>query len=152
VERGSTNLLAISFSALDKVGHDFGPNSHEIQDVLIRLDRTLGDLFAGLDTLIGAGNYVVALTADHGVAPMPERAVAEHLPAGRVDVTQVRDTIEATFTAAAGAGPHLLGFVHSEAYLSPAAKAALTSSPHLLTDLRASLKRLPGVADVFSSA
>jgi ABC-type ATPase involved in cell division len=54
-------------AALDKVGHDFGPNSHEIQDVLIRLDRTLGGLFAGLDRLVGAGNYTVALTADHGV-------------------------------------------------------------------------------------
>lgn len=53
---GSTNLLGISFSALDKVGHDFGPNSHEVQDVLIRLDRTLGVLLAALDRLVGAGS------------------------------------------------------------------------------------------------
>ncbi len=52
---GRTDMIAISFSTLDKVGHDFGPNSHEIQDVLVRLDRTLGELFAGLDRLVGPG-------------------------------------------------------------------------------------------------
>ena len=76
--------IAVGFSTLDKVGHDFGPNSHEIQDVLVRLDRTLVALFAGLDRMVGAGQYVVALTADHGVAPIPERALAQGLDAGRV--------------------------------------------------------------------
>jgi predicted AlkP superfamily pyrophosphatase or phosphodiesterase len=102
---GSTNLMGISFSALDKVGHDFGPNSHEIQDVLIRLDRTLGALFAGLDRLVGAGNYTVALTADHGVAPMPERAMAERVSAGRIDSRHVVAALEGALASDFGPGP-----------------------------------------------
>ena len=66
-----TDFLGVSFSALDLVGHDFGPASHEVQDTLVRLDRTLGALLAHLDRTVGAGNYVVALTADHGAAPIP---------------------------------------------------------------------------------
>src|SRR5262249_19458921 len=81
---GRTDMIAVSFSTLDKVGHDFGPNSHEIQDVLVRLDRTLGDFFDGLDRIVGAGHYTVALSADHGVSPIPERARAQGLDAGRV--------------------------------------------------------------------
>src|SRR5215510_4721896 len=103
---GSTNLLGISFSALDKVGHDYGPNSHEVQDVLIRLDRTLGLLFTGLDRLVGAGNYTVALTADHGVAPMPERARAEGVPAGRIDSQRIVDALEKALAMSFGPGPH----------------------------------------------
>ena len=96
------NLLAISFSALDKVGHDYGPNSHEIQDVLIRLDGTLGELFAGLDRLVGPGHYTVALTSDHGVAPVPERSVQEGFDAGRL--RSVPAAAEESMTKTLGAG------------------------------------------------
>ena len=64
----ATDYLAVSFSTLDIVGHDFGPRSHEIQDVLRRLDETLGDLIAQLDKKVGRDRYVLALSADHGVA------------------------------------------------------------------------------------
>src|SRR5262245_18834695 len=59
IENGSSNLLAVSFSALDRIGHEFGPNSHEVQDVLIRLDRTLAGVFDRLDRLLGQDNYTV---------------------------------------------------------------------------------------------
>jgi arylsulfatase A-like enzyme len=67
-----TDLLGISFSANDRVGHSYGPDSHEVMDVTIRLDRTLGRLFGFLDRTVGLANVVVVLTADHGVAPLPE--------------------------------------------------------------------------------
>ena len=69
-----TDVLAVSFSATDEVGHIFGPRSQEIQDTLARLDRTLGSLFDRLDTSVGRNRYVVALTSDHGVTPIPEQA------------------------------------------------------------------------------
>ena len=72
----STDFMALGFSALDFVGHEFGPASSQAEEVLMRLDRTLGSLFAWLDRLVGPGNYTVALTADHGVAPLPEEAKA----------------------------------------------------------------------------
>lgn len=66
------DLLGLSFSALDFVGHDYGPQSAEALDVLVRVDRLLGKLFERLDARLGRGRYLVALTADHGVAPLPE--------------------------------------------------------------------------------
>src|SRR5258708_24329 len=67
-----TDFLAVSYSSVDYVGHEFGPRSREIQDILVRLDKDLGNLFAHLDQKVGRGNYVVALSADHGVVPIPE--------------------------------------------------------------------------------
>jgi predicted AlkP superfamily pyrophosphatase or phosphodiesterase len=148
---GATNFIGISFSALDKVGHDYGPNSHEVQDVLIRLDRTLATFFAGLDRLVGAGNWTVALAADHGVAPIPERAQAEALPAGRVDVTRVVQAIEAPLVQAFGPGKYVTAYVHSEVYLADGVYAKLTASAPALAALRASLRAVPGIADVLTS-
>ena len=142
---GSTNLLGISFSALDKVGHDFGPNSHEIQDVLIRLDRTLGGLFAGLDRLVGAGNYTVALTADHGVAPMPERAVAEGVSAGRIDSRHVVAALEAALASEFGPGPHVAQYVHTEVYLRPGLVERIESNRAVVAALTAAVRSVPGV-------
>src|SRR5258708_8432788 len=67
-----TDFLSVSYSSLDYVGHEFGPRSREIQDILVRLDKDLADLFAHLDKKVGRGKYVVALSADHGVAPIVE--------------------------------------------------------------------------------
>ncbi len=66
------DLLALGFSAVDNVGHDYGPHSLEVLDTLLRLDRTLGRLFDHLDEALGRDGYVIAFSSDHGVAPVPE--------------------------------------------------------------------------------
>ena len=76
---GSATSSIISASASrgsTTSGHDFGPDSHEVQDTLIRLDRTLGEFFGDLDKLVGRDRYVVGLSADHGVARIPEAQTA----------------------------------------------------------------------------
>lgn len=70
------DLLCLSFSSLDGCGHIFGPYSHEIQDMVVRLDRQLERLFNHLEQTIGMDNVTVVLTSDHGVAPTPEFAKA----------------------------------------------------------------------------
>ncbi|MCK5945068.1 MAG: alkaline phosphatase family protein, partial [Planctomycetes bacterium] len=77
------DLLCVSFSATDVVGHYFGPESVEARDALLRLDGELGQLFAMLDEQVGAGRWSLFLTADHGVGPTPERARANGVAAGR---------------------------------------------------------------------
>ncbi|MFM8567580.1 MAG: alkaline phosphatase family protein [Gemmatimonadota bacterium] len=67
-----TDLLAVSLSTTDAVGHRWGPDSRELHDHLLRLDRMLGVFFDSLATLRGRDRFVVALTADHGVAPSPD--------------------------------------------------------------------------------
>lgn len=69
-----TDLLAISLSTMDAVGHRFGPDSRELHDHVLRLDRMLGTFLDSLIALRGRDNVVIALTSDHGVAPVPEVA------------------------------------------------------------------------------
>jgi predicted AlkP superfamily pyrophosphatase or phosphodiesterase len=64
----TTDFLAVSFSSPDYIGHNFGPQSKEVQDTYIRLDKEIESLLNALDSKVGKGNYVVFLTADHAVA------------------------------------------------------------------------------------
>lgn len=75
-----TDLLAISFSSTDYVGHQFGPQSVEIEDTYLRLDKDLADLFLYLDTNVGKGNYTVFLTADHGAVNVPSYLQSLKIP------------------------------------------------------------------------
>ena len=63
-----TDFLAINIASTDYVGHSFGPNSIEVQDTYLRLDKDLEDFFAMLDKKVGKGEYIVFLSADHGAA------------------------------------------------------------------------------------
>ncbi len=79
---GNTDFLAISCSSTDYVGHQFGPNSIEAEDCYIRLDKDLGDFLSYLDKTIGAGNYLVFLTADHGASHAQGFNKEHKMPAG----------------------------------------------------------------------
>lgn len=79
----TTDLLAISLSATDRVGHEFGPFSREQLDNLLRLDRELGDFLAHLDEVFG-DRYVLAFTADHGVSAAPDYLSGLGQPARRL--------------------------------------------------------------------
>lgn len=67
-----TDFLAVSFSAIDYIGHRYGPNSREMLEALIALDRTIEKLLVGLENQVGRGNLLVALSSDHGIQPLPE--------------------------------------------------------------------------------
>ncbi len=77
-----TDFLAISFSSTDYVGHQFGPDSKEIEDTYIRLDRDLASFFKFLDEKVGKGNYTLFLTADHAVTQVPAYLESLKIPAG----------------------------------------------------------------------
>jgi predicted AlkP superfamily pyrophosphatase or phosphodiesterase len=78
------DLLFIGLSAADYIGHRFGPYSHEIHDQFLRLDDYLGDFLAYLDEHVGADGYVVAVSADHGAPPIPERLAEQGIDASRI--------------------------------------------------------------------
>ena len=86
-EGPSTDILAVSFSSTDAIGHQFGMESREVHDQLLRLDRTLGAFLDSLYRLRDSNDVIVALTADHGITPTPELWSAQnHQPAGRVSL------------------------------------------------------------------
>jgi len=78
------DMLCVSFSSTDYVGHSFGPKSVELEDTYIRLDKDLEELFIYLDTKIGKGNYTLFLTADHGAAENPAYLKTEKINAGYI--------------------------------------------------------------------
>lgn len=144
-----TDFLGVSFSALDLVGHAFGPRSHEVQDTLARLDVSLGALLDTLDAVVGRDRYVVALSSDHGVAPVPEQA-AQSLPsAGRYTSTQVRNTIEAVLTPQFGEGPHVTTVSGANVYLTPGTLERILQTPGVRAAVTNALKALPGPGLVY---
>jgi hypothetical protein len=107
-QRGVTDLLAVSFSANDYVGHAMGPDSPEVKEMSIQTDRVFGKLFSFLETAVGMGNVLVVMTADHGVAPVPEVNAARKMPGGRMPAGAVRKAVEAALIEKYGAGQWLL--------------------------------------------
>jgi predicted AlkP superfamily pyrophosphatase or phosphodiesterase len=102
---GDPDLLGISLSANDLIGHAFGPNSHEVMDVTVRTDRLLQDFFAFLNQRIGLRNVLIVLTADHGVAPMPETVQDPNLGATRLNPTRIATAVETGLRSQYGAAP-----------------------------------------------
>lgn len=76
------DMLTVSYSSPDIVGHAFGLRSRELEDVYFRLDREIARLLEALDQQVGEGNYLVFLTADHAAADVPQYFIDENLPAG----------------------------------------------------------------------
>ncbi|MSO35866.1 MAG: hypothetical protein EXQ50_05495 [Acidobacteria bacterium] len=145
-----TDFLGISFSALDKVGHDFGPDSHEVQDVLIHLDRELGALLDKLDTDVGRANYVVALTADHGVAPVPERVTAQGFAAGRIDTVTVGRQIDEVLTRELGPGSYRTRVIYNDIYFNDGVYLRLTQNARAMAAVIEAIRKTQGVWRVYT--
>jgi predicted AlkP superfamily pyrophosphatase or phosphodiesterase len=122
-DRGVTDLLTISFSCNDTIGHNFGPYSHEVEDITLRTDIVLQDLFHYLDAKFGRDGYVVALTADHGAAPSPEQAQQLGLGGGRYDDDEVSQAISEALEKRFGADHWLVASVDQNIYLDHATAA-----------------------------
>jgi predicted AlkP superfamily pyrophosphatase or phosphodiesterase len=88
-QREDTDVLAVSFSALDLIGHAYGPESREVEDALLRLDSTIGTLIDKLDAVVGRRRYLLAFTSDHGVASIPQASGA-----ARIATQDIRERIE----------------------------------------------------------
>jgi len=90
---GATDILGVSFSSHDYVNHNFGPESMQSQDHLLRLDRQLADFFQAIDQRVGKENVLVVLTADHGFMNVPEYSQARQFDAQRVDAGDLRNAV-----------------------------------------------------------
>ena len=98
-----TDLLAISFSSPDYIGHSFGPNSIEQEDDFLRLDKELGEFLDFLDMKIGKGQYLFFLSADHGVAHVPQFLAENKIPAGKVNLSALEETMNTQLKQGFGA-------------------------------------------------
>lgn len=144
-----TDLLAVSLSTTDAIGHRFGPDSREVHDHVLRLDRALGVFLDSLYRLRDSSTIAIALTADHGVASYPQIYARSHPLA--VQFVDVRPVVKATGDAleARGAPRSALSWDWGVLYVDEAALARAGIDPD--SAVRAfgdQLRRVPGVARV----
>ena len=95
----ATDLLSVSLSANDILGHEVGPDSPQMQAMALALDRQLADFFAFLGQRVGLANVWIALSADHGVAPLPEVASKLKVPALNLDTKKTQTELNAILNA-----------------------------------------------------
>jgi predicted AlkP superfamily pyrophosphatase or phosphodiesterase len=94
-----TDVLTVSFSANDYVGHRYGPYSQEAMDITLRVDQQIATLLDFVAARVGLSNTLVAFTADHGVSPIPEQAAALGLGGARINSNDVLATVHAAISA-----------------------------------------------------
>lgn len=112
------DLLVVSLSANDYVGHDFGPFSQETLDMTVRTDRQLAGFLGFLDETVGLSRTLIVLASDHGVAPIPEDIAAQGLEAGRVGPMPLISGVEHALDGAFGEDEWVLGLVRAGLYLN----------------------------------
>jgi predicted AlkP superfamily pyrophosphatase or phosphodiesterase len=150
-QRAGIDYLGVSYSSPDYVGHAFGPRSWEIQDVLVRLDRDLGDLLAHLDQKVGRANYVVALSADHGVVPIPEDMQQTGVEAGRLHLPDVQQRIEKVLEAHDFPKAPVARITGSDVYFAPGVYDRLKSDSVTMKAVVEAIEAVPGVQAVYGA-
>ena len=147
-----TDLLAVSFSSNDYVGHAVGPDAPEVRDISIRTDRLLGRLLDFIDQHVGAANTLVVLTADHGVAPVPEVNQKRKMPGGRISGFAMLRAVSEALSTKYGAGKWIDGGSDDGVYLNRKLimqkKLDLEAVQNTVADL---LKTQPHVFRVYTS-
>jgi arylsulfatase A-like enzyme len=113
----ATDILAVSYSSNDKVGHDYGTYSAEEHDVTVKTDEFSARLFHALDQQVGLGNVLIVLTGDHGVAPSEEEDQANRMPGGRILPSLLKRTIQEALAKKYGAGEWVAGSWDLSVYL-----------------------------------
>jgi len=146
-----TDFLAVSLPCLDHNGHEFGPRSHEVQDILARLDVNIGRLLDALDREVGS-NYVVGLSSDHGVALIPEQVIAEGGDAGRISTTAIRNAVNGAVDSVLGVkGQHVAAIYEEQVALVPGELDLIRLKSGGLAAVKAALAGVAGVRVAFSA-
>lgn len=148
-QSGGTDFLGVSYSSVDYVGHEFGPRSWEIQDILARLDKDLADLFSHFDKKVGRGNYVVALSADHGVVPVPEDMEKTGADAGVLHLAELQERMEKALEPFNLAKPAIARISGSDVYFAPDVYEKLKHDDKAMRAIIDAALAQPGVAEVF---
>jgi arylsulfatase A-like enzyme len=147
-----TDILAVSFSATDAVGHAYGPDSREAHDNEMRLDQTLGWFIDSLYKVRDSSTIVFAVTGDHGVQPIPELARRRGEATGNQGlIVSLRDVVIAMRAGLRAAGADTTAFIYDGEMVGlnrPALATARVNADSLLDDFRRRALAVPGVLRV----
>ena len=146
-----TDMLCISFSSTDYVGHSYGPRSIEIEDVYLRLDKDLEELLNYIDATIGKQNVIIFLTADHGACDVPAHLMDMKIPSGYIKEADLCKTIK-TFCYNQYSDSLVNGMENQQLFLNENKIASLNlnkiSVEHTLANFLLTIK---GVAEAYPS-
>ncbi len=112
------DILNVSYSITDVVGHTFGPQSVEMEDIYLRLDKNLGELFAALDSKVGKNNYVLFLTSDHAAIPVVSYLRENKLDGDIARIGQYNHKLNLFLVAKYGEGSWIENFDGNQVYLN----------------------------------
>lgn len=155
-QRDAPDLLALSFSCNDVVGHCWGPDSQEVLDCTLRTDQLIADLLTLLDEKVGRDRYAVVLSADHGVCPLPEVSRGRGLPAARLDAAKLRNEMEEQLARSLLPGDpsppqFVAAFMNNEVYLQPVVLRRYgLKQPQVEQTLAHWLRDQPGILSAYS--
>jgi predicted AlkP superfamily pyrophosphatase or phosphodiesterase len=110
------DLLSVSFSSPDLCGHYYGPDSQETVDTYARLDKTIAELLDFIDKRVGLANTVIAVTGDHGVAPVPEYMASKGYAAARLQPRGMIDSVDKALSERFGLEKAVVAFVNDQLY------------------------------------
>ncbi|QVL31919.1 alkaline phosphatase family protein [Telmatocola sphagniphila] len=155
-QREVPDVLSVSFSSNDAIGHCWGPDSQEVMDVTLRSDRIMAEFIKFLDEKVGAGKYILALTADHGICPLPEVSASQGRDAKRVAMKDILGDIETQLSKKFGAIPPKAKWLESARtvpwiYLNQKLMASMdVKQVDVEKEVAEFLKTRPGVAHVYT--
>jgi predicted AlkP superfamily pyrophosphatase or phosphodiesterase len=150
-KHATTDFLGVSFSSPDLVGHAFGPRSQEVQDIYAHLDQSIGGLLNELDRIVGPGQYVLALSADHGVTDIPEQLKKAGRDGGRISASAVLNAGEARAEAEMGRETFLARLNGNEIYFAPGMYERVKRRPNVLKEIVKAMERQPGIDKIYTS-
>lgn len=150
-KRGETDLLAISFSSPDYIGHRFGPTSVELEDNYLRLDRELEEFFNFLDKEYGKDEYLVFLTADHAVADIVDYMLSENVPAGNFNTRYILTQMRGFSILNYGEGNWISSFTNEQVFLNyDLAKEKGVNIEQMQREIAEFLLKFPGIKEVYT--
>ena len=148
-KNGTSDFLAISFSSTDYVGHNFGPQSIELEDTYLRLDKDIAEILTYLDAQYGKDQVLVFLTADHAVAEVPGYANSKKLPGGVFDRNASISDMKKAINQAFGNVDLLVGEENSQLYFNHNLMAKMgIDSKKLFDVVRKSYQKQEGFSEL----
>ena len=114
----NTDIITISFSSTDYIGHQYGPHAAEIKDTYIRLDKDITEILSNLDKEIGTENVVLFITADHGVVSEPQELLERNIPAGYFDGSVMKTELSTHLITNYGEGEWIKNYSNNQLFLN----------------------------------
>jgi predicted AlkP superfamily pyrophosphatase or phosphodiesterase len=117
-KNSETDFLFVNYSASENIGKLYGPQSIEVQDIFLRLDKDIAHLIKVLEEAVGKDNFLLYLTSNHGIAEVPQYLIDNKIPAGNFKQHYILALLRSYVKAIYGEGDWILDYSNNQIYLN----------------------------------